>query len=197
MSAVRLPHHLHPALGKGWCQWGGLLPDQRLHSSAQTSERNPTTTTSSTSDYFRCSHLEAGWQWGEVFSSPFSLDGRVSALQACRCVLRSPPARPGSAVSHKGRALLALTTGNFMYKKGPCKENGKVGRKCTKPRSFLLPLPTWAEEAASPSLCCPQEGPGFGCWWQSCAVHSPRQVLVLWTCLCFGWREGFPASEVF
>lgn len=58
----------------------------------------------------------AGCWWWEVFSSPFSLDGRVSALQAPQWVLRSPPARPDGAVSHTGRALLVLISGSLTYK---------------------------------------------------------------------------------
>lgn len=115
--------------------------------------------------YFGHSCPEAHWlQWQEIFSLPSSLDSRVSALQTCRWMLWSSPARPDGAVSHKGRALLAVTSGSPMYKVlRDVKWMEKVDRKCTETRSFLLPLLKWAESAASPSLCCPQKDPGFGC----------------------------------
>lgn len=120
--------------------------------------------------YLGCSRLEGtGCQCWELFSMSFSLDGRVGALQACpwmcRCVLPSPPARPGMPISHKGRALLLLTSGSLTCKVlKDMKQMKKVRRKHTEHGSFLLTLLKGAEEAVSPSLRCPQKDPGGGCW---------------------------------
>lgn len=88
---------------------------------------------------------------------------RPSPLMAAhRWVLWNPPVRTNRAVFH--RALLALTSGGLMYEvPRDVKQMEKGDRKRVEPRSFLLPLLKWAEEAASPRLCCPQKDPGFGC----------------------------------
>lgn len=66
--------------------------------------------------YFGCSCLESGWL--SVLGGLLH-DGRASALQAhpwtCCCVLQSPPARPDTPISHKGRALLLLASGNLTF----------------------------------------------------------------------------------
>lgn len=99
----------------------------------------------------------------------FSLGGRVSALQACplacRHVLQSPPARPDTPISHKGRVLLLLTSGSLTCKVlRDVEQMEKVRRKHTECRSFLPTLLKGAEEAGSPSLSCLQKDPGLGCW---------------------------------
>ena len=46
-----------------------------------------------------------------------------------------------SRVSHKGRSLLALTSGSLTHEVlRDVKRMGKEGKKRTEPRSFLLPL---------------------------------------------------------
>lgn len=64
-------------------------------------------------------------------------------------------------ISHKGRALLLLTSGSLTHKvPRDIKQMEKVRRKHKERRSFLLTLLKGAEETVPPSLCCPQKDPG-------------------------------------